>query len=226
MEEESFGASLLLDERDGTGVKIRPMTRDLGYGKRNNGKTQARSTQNGKGRPAVKRTLVFTALYFSVLIGACGRSDQSDSGAPSAGRSDDPTLPSASSTFAGQPRAPCPRTGRWAICSVEKRLEQAGFVLRKAEGELPRRSGFSVQPVVYMLGRARLEVFVYPDENALTGDVAKLDTALAAPRGQANDWEIPPRFMRSANLAAVFLTRNEQQAERLTLAITAGPPQR
>jgi hypothetical protein len=53
-----------------------------------------------------------------------------------------------------------------------------------------------------------------------------MDTVVVAPRGQRNDWEIPPRFIRSGNLIAVFLTRNEQQAERLTLAITAGPPQR
>jgi hypothetical protein len=31
--------------------------------------------------------------------------------------------------------------------------------------------------------------------------------------------------VRSANLAAVFLTDSPVQAERLTLAITAGPPQ-
>jgi hypothetical protein len=68
-------------------------------------------------------------------------------------------------------------------------------------------------------------VFVYSDEAALIRDVAKIDTVLAAPRGQSNDWEIPPRFIRSGNLAAVLLTRNELQAERVTLAITAGAPQ-
>ncbi|HEU4748232.1 MAG TPA: hypothetical protein VFS56_06995 [Gemmatimonadaceae bacterium] len=86
--------------------------------------------------------------------------------------------------------------------------------------------GFAVQPIVYQLGRARLEVFVYPDEAAVVADVGRMDTLAVAARGQKNDWEIPPRFIRSANLIAVFLTRNEQQAERLTLAITAGPPQR
>ena len=122
--------------------------------------------------------------------------------------------------------SPCPRTGRWAVCSLEKRLEQSGFVLRKPEGEIPRRTGFTVQPIVYQLGRARLEVFLYPDETALARDVAGLDTLSVAARGQTNDWEVPPRFIRSGNLVAVFLTRNEQQAERATLAITAGPPQR
>lgn len=78
---------------------------------------------------------------------------------------------------------------------------------------------------MYTLGGARLEIFIYSDEAALRRDVAGMDTTLAAPRGQANAWEIPPHFVRSGNLAAVFLTRNEQQAERLMLAIAAGPPQ-
>src|SRR4051812_27420683 len=39
----------------------------------------------------------------------------------------------------------CPRTGLWAACSVERRLEQAGFVVRKAATP-PRRPGFSVAP--------------------------------------------------------------------------------
>ena len=167
-------------------------------------------------------------LSLCILVGACGRAAESGSDSASvpastaievASSSSDSTLPAKSAT-------PCPRTGRWAICSVEKRLEQSGFVLRPGEGKANRRLGFSVPPKPYMLGRARLEVFIYPDEAALTRDLAQLDTVAAAPRGKSNDWEIPPRFMRSANLAAVFLTRNEQQAERLTLAITAGPPQK
>jgi hypothetical protein len=35
---------------------------------------------------------------------------------------------------------------------------------------------------------------------------------------------MPPRFIRSGNLIAVLLTSNEQQAERLSLAVTAGAP--
>jgi hypothetical protein len=70
-----------------------------------------------------------------------------------------------------------------------------------------------------------LEVFVYPNESALAADVAKIDTVSVAPRGTPNKWSIPPTFVRSGNLAAVFLTDNATQAERLTLALTAGAPQ-
>jgi hypothetical protein len=120
----------------------------------------------------------------------------------------------------------CPRTGQWALCSVERRLVQSGFVIRRVDGAPPRRAGFSVLPTAYMLGRSRLEVFIYPTEAALAADVGRIDTATAAPRGAKNPWPFfSPTFVRSANLAAVFLTDNPTQAERLTLALTAGAPQ-
>jgi hypothetical protein len=167
-------------------------------------------------------------LLLSAALAACSRS--SPEGATSASS----TTTTASSVIASNATtdtsaptgSPCPRTGIWALCSVEKRLEQSGFVVRRVAGEAPRRPGFSVAPVAYTLGRSRLEVFIYPSESALSADVAKIDTVSAAPRGVANSWETAPTFVRSGNLAAVFLTDNGTQAERLTLALTAGAPQR
>lgn len=167
----------------------------------------------------------FTALSLVLLALACDRTPESASRTTSGAGPDTGGPIAATGTADVAPGSPCPRTGRWAVCSLEKRLEQSGFVLRKPAGEQPRRLGFSVPPVVYTLGRARLEVFIYPDEAALIRDIAQIDTVIVAPRGQKNDWEIPPRFIRSGNLIAVFLTRNEQQAERMMLAITAGAPQ-
>ncbi len=68
-------------------------------------------------------------------------------------------------------------------------------------------------------------MFVYPDEAALAKDIASIDTLTASPRGRPNMWETTPTFVRSANLAAILLTDSPVQAERLTLAITAGAPQ-
>jgi hypothetical protein len=119
----------------------------------------------------------------------------------------------------------CPHTGAWAICNVEQRLKQAGFVARRLSGESSQRAGFSVTPVVYSLGRARLEVFIYKDEAALARDIAKLDTVRVAPAGATGSWEVTPLLIRSGNLAAVYLGDNPQQAERLMLALTAGAPQ-
>lgn len=121
----------------------------------------------------------------------------------------------------------CPRTGLWAQCSVEKRLTQSGFVVRRVPDSVKRRSGFSVMPIPYILGRSRLDVFIYPTPDAVTRETSRLDTALAGPRGVRNQWGVgvQPTFVRSANLIAVFLTDNPTQSERLSLALTAGPPQ-
>ena len=98
-------------------------------------------------------------------------------------------------------------------------------MVRPVPGDAPRRAGFSVAPAVYQLGQSRLEVFIYADETSLSHDLAKLDTVTVAPRGSASNWGAVPTFVRSGNLVAVFLTDNATQAERLTLALTAGAPQ-
>jgi len=169
-----------------------------------------------------------TCLLLCGLVTACGR-DSSRRVDSSVARDLPVETSAASSTgraSGGEKNSsPCPRTGKWALCSVEKRLQQAGFVVRPAEGVAPRRAGFSVVPTAYILGHSRLEVFVYPDESALARDLGGIDTLTASPRGGPSVWETPPTFVRSANLAAVFLTDSPVQAERLTLAITAGAPQ-
>jgi hypothetical protein len=134
------------------------------------------------------------------------------------------TASTASSTLSTK-KSECQPTGAWAPCSVEKRLKQAGFVPRKVNAAGQKRPGFSVAPTTYALGHSTLEVFLYPDAQSLARDWAKLDTMTASPRGQKAVWQIPPTLVRSANLAAVFLTDSPTQADRLTLALTAGAPQ-
>ena len=166
-------------------------------------------------------------LFLCASLGACGH------GSPALGDSDSVRdLPAQSgadsralAASARTTSSPCPRTGRWALCSLEKRLEQSGFVVKRVGEGSPRRPGFSIAPTVYTLGRARLEVFVYPDEAALAKDIASIDTLTASPRGEPNSWETTPTLVRSGNLAAVFLTDSPVQAERLMLAVTAGAPQ-
>lgn len=120
----------------------------------------------------------------------------------------------------------CPHNGKWALCSVERRLKQAGFVVKRLESDTTRRAGFSVTPAVYSLGKSRLEVFLYRDTASRAGEVAKLDTLTVGPVGKPGQWgDVPPTLIRSANMAAVFLSQNARQSERVMLALTAGPPQ-
>jgi hypothetical protein len=168
------------------------------------------------------RFLMAVLVVLPGVVG-CGRAS-SDTQPPAVAESVPPALrisSSSASAVAGE----CPRTGLWAICSIEKRLAQSGFVVKRGNREGPARPGFSVRPALYTLGRSRLEVFVYPTAAAANADVEKLDTLSAAPRGAPNPWGMPPTFVRSANLIAIYLTENPTQAERLTLALTAGAPQ-
>jgi hypothetical protein len=75
------------------------------------------------------------------------------------------------------------------------------------------------------LNRSRLEVFIYPDASSLERDLATIDTLTASPVGTLSQWRAPVAWVRSGNLAAVFLTDNSTRADRLTLALTAGAPQ-
>lgn len=121
--------------------------------------------------------------------------------------------------------SPCPHTGLWAECSVERRLKQSGFVVKRVDSVATERAGFSVKPIVYSLGKSRLEVFLYENEKALAKDVAKLDTVLVVPIGSVSTWPTTPTFIRSANLIGILTSGNQRQAERVVLAITAGAPQ-
>jgi hypothetical protein len=124
------------------------------------------------------------------------------------------------------PKGSCPNTGLWAKCSIEKRLKRSGFVLTPIAGDGPKRTGFSVMPIAYKLGDGSpLELFIYKDEKALARDISGLDTVATAPKGKTNAWGGAPLFVRSANLIAVLVTGDAREAERLNLAITAGPPQ-
>ena len=164
----------------------------------------------------------------ALAVAACGRSSSNDAADSTA--SDDnvrrdciqPTtvnsLPSSG--------PPCPATGRWALCSIEKRLKGAVLVARKIDSASAPRAGFSVKAQIYAMGRdSRLELFIYPDEAALARDVAKMDTLKVVPLGGAGSWSSPPTLIRSANLAAVLLSRDAREADRLSLALTAGAPQ-
>lgn len=169
-------------------------------------------------------------LTFTALIG-CAREESVGESPPGAAGpatvADTGSVSRVTSPSVGRTSVPdpCPANGLWATCSVEKRLRQSGFVARRVEGESPKRPGFGVRSIAYKMGSGRLELFLYSDERALAKDMAAIDTVIVAPPGTVPPWESPPILIRSANLAAVFLTSNARQVERLTLALTAGAPQ-
>ena len=171
----------------------------------------------------MKRSIV-ALLLLTACGGSSGKSDATASATPEAAAAVQSPATVVSDSSASKTR--CPHTGMWELCSIENRLRQSGFVAKPVEGEAHKRDGFSVKPIVYTLGKSRLELFVYKDEASLGKDIAGLDTVLVAPKGATiTPWESQPVFVRSANIAAVLLNASPRQAERFTNALTAGPPQ-
>jgi hypothetical protein len=174
--------------------------------------------------PTKLRLLAASVSVISLLTG-CGRSKDRPVLADSTSITTTGVSADTSANSQSPNKAMCPGTGLWAICSVEKRLTQAGFVLRKDSSATASRAGFSVAPTIYLLGRGKLEVFLYPDAKSLERDWRELDTLNASPQGKPIVWQMRPSLVRSANLAALYFTDSPVQVERLGLAVTAGPPQ-
>ena len=128
------------------------------------------------------RKLRLALAAFTVLVCGCrsstNQATRPDSSATATSVTNSSTTLKAAASGGG--KSLCPRTGLWALCSVEKRLQRSGFVIEHVKGGQPRRAGFSVAPVAYSLGRSRLEVFLYGSPESATKDVAGLDTLAAA----------------------------------------------
>ena len=119
---------------------------------------------------------------------------------------------------------PCPPTGAWMECHVIDRLERAGLVV--TEGQEPatepplQRQGTSLD-----VRNASLEVYIYPDAAARERDERRLDRENYLGADQPPGPVHKPTLVTSANLLVVLDTRRERQRERITLVLTAGPPQ-
>lgn len=129
--------------------------------------------------------------------------------------------PSAASTTDS---TPCPATGRWALCSVFERLERAGLVPDSAQ-ERATEPPLIAEGLKVTVRRAEMELYVYPSREAREQDERRLDHSRYLAPEQLPEPRHKPTLVTSENLLVVLDTRNERQRERITLALTAGPPQ-
>jgi hypothetical protein len=154
--------------------------------------------------------------------GACGTKDNPRVGSDSLAAATPPALGAAASTAKG----PCPANGQWSECAVFDRLDHAGLAPRRdssaATVELPPLTQRGTR---LLIGSAELEVFIYADPGSRERDEGRLDktkyieaTAEPTLRGE-------PTLIRNTNLLAVLRSRNDHQRERVSDALSAGPPQ-
>ena len=118
----------------------------------------------------------------------------------------------------------CPKSGAWRPCNVLDRLEAAG--LAPSARDSVRHSFLSVPGAVYALGRGELQLFLYPDSAARARDFARFDTMRVQPPDTTVAWPAEASLIQSNNLAAILLSANAAQVERVRLALTAGLPQK
>ncbi len=121
------------------------------------------------------------------------------------------------------PLPTCPGTGHWEPCTVFDRLTRAGLAPQRADSV--RFDFLRVGGETWKLGTATIHIFRYRDSVARRSDVSTLDSARARPAGDTvTTWPGTPTMLVNDNLLAILLSDNEEQVERVSLALTAGPP--
>lgn len=118
----------------------------------------------------------------------------------------------------------CPATGQWAPCSILDRLDHAGLAPR-VDSEPATEPPLSRQGLLVHVGRADLELFIYADSNARLNDEKKLDKRKFVEIDAEPGINQEPTLIRSVNLLGILKSINDHQRERVSDAITAGPPQ-
>ena len=81
-----------------------------------------------------------------------------------------------------------------------------------------------VEGLVWETSRAEIQVFLYASESDRKTDTDVLDSVFVAPPGKRIMWRWPAQLVTSNNMAAIILSLNGRQAERIALALGAGLP--
>ncbi len=113
--------------------------------------------------------------------------------------------------------------GNWRECSVAYRLTRAGLDVTRRDAPVSHPF-LRVPGTVYETRNAEIEVFLYTSAADRARDTDALDSVTVAPRGQQVVWRDPPTLVTSNNLAAIILSPNDRQSERIALALGAGMP--
>jgi len=154
------------------------------------------------------------------IVGACGRRDHQTA--------KDTVVAQPAPVASTQPgtKPACPANGQWSECAVYDRLDHAGLAPRRDSSGVP----VTLPPLVqqgtkYLLGSAELDVFVYHDAETRERDESRLDRSKFIEATDEPTLRGEPTIIRNVNLLAILRSRNDHQRERVSDALSAGPPQ-
>lgn len=158
------------------------------------------------------------ALFAALLAAACSDGDTD------ATKRQPPRLTTDAPTrVASAPLPMCAATGHWESCTVFDRLTRAGLAPQRADSI--RMPFLRVAGETWRLGSATIHIFRYRDSVTRHADFMALDSTRARPTTDTGTtWSGTPTTLVNDNLLAILLSDNAEQVERVTLALTAGPP--
>ena len=167
-----------------------------------------------------------------VAAGGCGRAERSPErtgAAPGAGdvaavASGAAAAKTSSAAAAPDAKPPCPADGRWKMCNIIERLDRAGLAPRLDSGTV-RVERLTLPGARLHIGTSELEVFLYPDTPSRERDEARLDKSAFVESSAEPGMRREPTLIRNANVLAILHSVSAHQRERVSDAITAGPPQ-
>jgi hypothetical protein len=181
------------------------------------------------GRWCTERTAWGAAAFLAITAAAaaCGGTSE-ESGRPRATATDTRTVDATGTARVGTgagTKPICPATGAWQLCSVVERLDRAGLAPRHEPAPV-REAPLSAPGVAILLGRSELRIFLYADRAARERDQARLDSTKYVTANAPLSMRAEPTLIASENLLAILRSRSDHQRERVSDALTAGPPQR
>lgn len=145
---------------------------------------------------------------------------------PANAASADSAALAATAAVAIAPGPGCQPTGFWARCSVMYRLERTGIAPQLDSTKQPERVSLRGSGFVVKLGRmASLDVFLYPDSAARIADEQMLDRKEFVRADAPQTIRRERTLIENANLVALLTSLNDRMRERVSDALTAGPPQ-
>jgi hypothetical protein len=170
-------------------------------------------------RGGTRSVAVACVALLAQLSGACGRDR--------AASTDSAKAPSTQPTASGAAPASkpaCPRTGHWIPCQVRDRIDRAGLTPHDTtlSSDLPT---LGPTPAAYRIGKAVLVVYLFDDAAKRTRAGQQLDTTKYVADTHPLTILSEATVVQNDNLLALLFSKNEHQRERVSDALTAGPPQ-
>ena len=167
-----------------------------------------------------RRVRVASLAAAVALAGAC-RGGERPAAADSVAKAQAAAPVASASPSAAKPA--CERTGHWIPCQVRQRLERSGLAPRDTSA--PDLPALGPAPAVFRLGKGSLAVYLFADSTTRARAATKLDTVTFVGSERPLTMLSRATVIQNDNLLALLYSKNEQQRERVSDALMAGPPQ-